>query len=73
MTHYPLIRMTVRHGRQVAWISGCLAGILSVVVYFQFNSIWLLVLGLLFSIGVGVFLRLLTEIVEVVADALLPR
>jgi hypothetical protein len=73
MTHYPLIRMTVRHGRQASWITGCLACILTVVVFFQFNSIWLLVLGLLLSIGIGVFLRLLAEIVEVVADALLPR
>ena len=73
MTHYPLIRMTVRHGRQVAWILGSLASILSVITYVQFNSIYLLVIGLLFSIGIGVFLRLLAEIVEVVADALLPR
>jgi len=73
MIHYPLIRMTVRHGRKISWLLGCFFSILTIISFFQSQSIWLLVLGLFFSLGLGVFLRLLAEIVEVVADALLPR
>jgi hypothetical protein len=73
MTPYPFIRLTVRHGRQASWLVGGLAGILSILAFAQSQSIWVLTLGCIGSIGLSIFLRLLSEIVEVVADALLPR
>ena len=73
MVKYPLIQLTVRHGRNIAiWLTG-FCFLLSLWAYQEFESSVFLIFCILMSICIGVATRLLAEIVEVVADALLPR
>jgi hypothetical protein len=73
MVSYPCIRFVCRYGRKISQWTGIAVLLLAVSLAYQYNSIWVLGLGLVSAFTLSTMLRLLSEIVEVVADALLPR
>jgi len=73
MVSYPYIRFVCRYGRTISQWAGMAALLLAVSLAYHYNSIWVLGLGFLLAFTLSAMLRLLSEIVEVVADALLPR
>ena len=73
MITYPLIRFVCRHGRKVAFLTALLSLMAALLVAYQLQSMLALLVGALGSLVLGALLRLLAEVIEVVADALLPR
>jgi hypothetical protein len=70
---YPCIRFVCRYGRKISQWMGLIALLATLVLSYQCNSFGVLALGLFASLTLSAVLRLIAEIVEVVADALLPR
>jgi hypothetical protein len=73
MKRYPAIEFIARHGRRVAIGCGCLTGLLFMVLGWQQESASLTIIGIVagtFAWGVA---RVGVEVVEVVAETLLPR
>lgn len=70
---YPFIRFVCKYGRALSFYCGLLCLFLSSLLAYLFHSAWPLLIGILVSVLLGATLRLISEIVEVVADALLPR
>ena len=73
MVTYPLIRFVCKFGRKLSLISFFIGLCFSCITAFVMKSYVLFVGLAVFSLVLGLVLRLVSEIVEVVADALLPR
>lgn len=70
---YPFIRFVCRYGRVLALCSALLGLLLSALLAYHAQSYTLFLVGGILSALMGALARLVSEIVEVVADALLPR
>ena len=73
MVTYPLIRFVCKFGRRLSLVSFFIFLCFSSIAAFVMKSYVLFVGLFVFSMVLGLILRLVSEIVEVVADALLPR
>lgn len=73
MVTYPFIRFVCRYGRVLSFLATLLSMLLSIALAYHTQSFAILFIGSLASLTLGALLRLVSEIVEVVADALLPR
>jgi hypothetical protein len=70
---YPAIELAARHGRKIALIIGVLAALASIASFLANGSAGRLAWGLILSGGLFVALRIGAEMIEVIADTLLPR
>jgi hypothetical protein len=70
---YPFIRFICKYGRALSLWSAVLSFLATLFVSYQGHSYAWLIGGSVGSLVLGATLRLVSEIVEVVADALLPR
>jgi len=70
---YPLIRFVCRYGRKISLFAGLLSWLICLFMAHHCQSVLALLVGTLGSLVLGALLRLLAEVIEVVADALLPR
>ncbi len=73
MVTYPFIRFVCKYGRSLSLYSGLSVALLSALAAYLYSSPMLFLWGLICSMVLAATLRLISEIVEVVADALLPR
>ncbi len=73
MVTYPLIRFVCRYGRKISLFAGLLSWLICLFLAYHCQSVLALLVGTLGSLVLGALLRLLAEVIEVVADALLPR
>jgi len=73
MKRYPWLEGAVRHGRAASAAWSLIAAIAVIVCFVRTQSIWTLSFGLV-SVVVGyVVLRILTDLLDLVADTLLPK
>ena len=70
---YPAVQIVARHGRQIAIVVGGLIAVVAVMALLFQGSVTVCIAGFVAAVAVWGFLRLLAEIVEVVAETLLPR
>lgn len=73
MKSFPMIRFVVQHGRRLSLMCAMLLTFCSVWWFVRSQNIVFLLIGLFLTLALSSLLRLMSEIVEVVADALLPR
>lgn len=73
MKTYPMIQFMVKHGRKVALAIALLILAAGAYGWMTAGRIDCLVAGILLAMGGYFFLRLFVEILEVIADTLLPR
>lgn len=71
---YPAVLLMARHGRHIALAAGLVAALIALACFFAAgtNSIGLAA-GLIAAAVIWAGLRLASELVEVVAETLLPR
>ncbi len=70
---YPAVQLVARHGRQLAIAVSAVIAIASVTALLFQGAVIVAIAGLVAAVAVWGFLRLLAEMVEVVAETLLPR
>ena len=70
---YPAVLLVARHGRRLAIAVGAVIAIAAVVALLLGQPVAAAAAGLIAAVAVWGLLRLLAEIVEVVAETLLPR
>ena len=70
---YPAVQLVARHGRQLALVVGAVVAIAAVMALLFQGAVTVGIAGLVAAAAVWGFLRLLAEMVEVVAETLLPR
>ena len=67
------IRMVVRHGYLVPWIAACIAMLFCGWIAWRDASALWVALGIALGAALFVVLRVAVEIVDLVAESLLPR
>ncbi len=74
MNNYPYIRFIVKHGTFVALLLGSMPAICAAIVMIALDlTAWVLVLGVMTSL-IGWFIAMsFVELVQVIADMLLPK
>jgi len=73
MNQYPMVHLLVRHGRRMA-DAAALAMPIGALILVGYGWSWsVLIVGMLFGVVVFVVARSFVEIVEIIADTLLPR
>jgi hypothetical protein len=70
---YPAVQLVARHGRNLAIFVGALIAIAAVAALLFGAGASIVAAGFIAAVATWGFLRLLAEIVEVVAETLLPR
>lgn len=70
---YPAIEFAARHGRRIALAAGVLAALGSIAAFAMGGSPAQLAWGLIGAVVVFAGLRVGAEMIEVIADTLLPR
>ena len=73
MPTFPYIVALVRHGRSAAWTAAILLALIAAYGAWRLSSPELAVLGLIFAGVAYLGMRLLAEIVQAIAETLLPR
>lgn len=73
MKHYPALEFASRHGRSIATAVGVAFAVAAAAGFIRTSSFTDLALGLLGAGVAFVLLRLAVEVVELVADTLLPK
>ena len=73
MKQYPAIEFIARNGRRVAWVAGAGLGVAGMAAAFVQQSATHAAIGLLAGVAAWGVLRVAAEVVEVVAETLLPR
>jgi hypothetical protein len=73
MKRYPAIELVAVHGRRIAAASGAVAALAALVSFVRMPEWSALVYGLLAAALTFFLLRVAAEIIEVVADTLLPK
>ena len=73
MTRYPMIEFMVRHGRRVAAGGSSVVALFGILSAWRFGEPFWLVAGLIGTAGGYLVLRSLAEMIEVIAETLLPR
>lgn len=70
---YPAVVLMASHGRRIAIAAGAVLALLALVLFGLGREPVTLVVGLVVALVVWAALRLAAELVEVVAETLLPR
>lgn len=70
---YPAVLFMAGHGRRLALAAGVVCGLLALLLFALSREPVALAAGLAFAVIVWAGLRLAAELVEVVAETLLPR
>lgn len=73
MKRYPAIEFAARFGRRIALVGAILFALASILCALQVGSILSLAIGIPVALVLFGLLRLGAEMIEVVADTLLPR
>lgn len=73
MKRYPAIEFAARHGRRIAVVGALLFALGSVVCVLRGGPVLALAIGLPAALALFALLRLGAEMIEVIADTLLPR
>lgn len=73
MRTYPWLEGAVRHGRTVAAVLGVVAASGAIAGFLQTHAVSTLALGLLGAAALYVSLRVLVDVLDLVADTLLPK
>lgn len=73
MPTFPYIVALVRHGRLVAVLAALLPTLIGGYAAWRLSCVDLAVLGLIIAVVAYLGVRLLTEIVQAIAETLLPR
>ncbi|MDO8276569.1 MAG: hypothetical protein Q7T63_00430 [Burkholderiaceae bacterium] len=70
---YPAVLLMARHGRRIAVALACVVALAALGCYVYLGSVPMLIGGLVLAAAAWAVMRVAAEIVEVVAETLLPR
>ena len=70
---FPAIELVAKHGRTLAIVLACLPALAAVITFTQHGSTARLMGGLVGAVILYAALRLAVELIEVIAETLLPR
>jgi fructose-specific phosphotransferase system IIC component len=73
MRKYPAIEFVAMHGRKLALVAGFVFGSIGIASGLMAGAITTIFYGLVAGLTTAMVLRVAVEVVEVVADTLLPR
>lgn len=73
MKSYPAIEWIAKHGKKLPALSAGIVLMLALLVFSQVSSVLLLICGAIIAGIVFGVVRVAVEVVEVIADTLLPR
>jgi hypothetical protein len=73
MKKYPAIKFTAMYGRKIALAAGLMVGLIGIASGLITGLSATILYGLLGGLATAAVLRVAVEVVEVVADTLLPR